>query len=149
MQKSEFGCFHLKLYRLPSESLNHFFFPAHLIHSFDFPLPWSFPFRVLYFLSVKVFWCPEVSKFTMISAITRNSKEEFFWFLYRLPFICSLLECVGDAPWGNILANSTGQGTHIWQRICQGGTGDRNGSKSLLFVTFKPHSAPATSGASL
>ena len=30
---------YLKLYRLPSESLNHFFFPAHLIHSFDFPLP--------------------------------------------------------------------------------------------------------------
>lgn len=68
------------LYCLLSESLNHFFFPTHLIHSLDFPLAWSFPLRVLYCLSVKVFWCPEVSKFTMTSAITRNSKEESSWF---------------------------------------------------------------------
>ena len=69
MQKSEFGgCFHLQLFVLLTFwKFKSFLLPSLSVPLSWLPLSWSLAFRVLYYLPVKVFWCPEVSKFTTIS----------------------------------------------------------------------------------
>ena len=149
MQKSEFGgCFHLQLFVLLTFwKFKSFLLPSLSVPLSWLPLSWSFAFRVLYYLSVKVLWCPEASKFTTISRSQeiqrKNSPDCFVGSHLSARYLNGRVALLEEIFWPTALAKG-----RTFDSGFRGGrgTGERNGSKSLLFVTLKPHSAPATSG---